>query len=387
MGIISAIGDNCKENLHNLIKLRSGIGDIQYLDTLHKGHLACGEVKHSLSQLEQMAGSGDIKGLSRAALLGIIAAREAVTQAHLQGDPRIRTGIISGTTGEAMTSIEAYFPDFQHNDSKNEYIDSQEWGHSTELIAQVLGIDGYMTTINTACSSAANAISLGARMIKNGLLDRAIVGGTDALSKVLLNGFNTLMIVDQKPTKPFDAHRNGMNLGEGAAFLVLESAQINDGRKALATIGGYGIMNEAFHLTAQDLSGEGAYMAMKYALEMSGLSPSDIDYVNAHGTGTMNNDLSEGRAIERLFGSDLPCISSTKPFTGHALGATGALEAVVSIMAIQHQVVFPNLNFSQQMEELHFSPVTKLMKKPIRHVLSNALGFGGNNTSLIFSAC
>ncbi len=385
--MISAIGDNCSENFHSLKSLKSGIGRLQYLDSELKDSLPCAEVKHPNTDLLAILDIPAFPGMSRTALLGMIAATEAARQAGLTEDPHIRTAFISGTTGEAMTSVEAYFRDFQENDSKNEYIETQDWGHSTDLIAHHLGLKGFRTTINTACSSAANAISLGARLIRNGMADRALVGGTDALSKVLLNGFNTLMILDSNPTKPFDKNRNGMNLGEGAAYLVLESEALANKNNIIAEYKGHGIMSEAYHLTAQAVDGDGAFKTMNEALINSNLSPEDIDYINAHGTGSLNNDQSEGTAIGRLFKTSPPPISSTKPYTGHTLGATGALEAVISIFALQHNLVFPNLNLRETMDEIGFSPAMKLLEKPIKNVLSNALGFGGNNTTLIFSAC
>jgi 3-oxoacyl-[acyl-carrier-protein] synthase-1 len=285
-----------------------------------------------------------------------------------------------------MTNIELYLKDFISNNSRNEFIESQDWGFSTEIIAKELSITGYQTTINTACSSAANAIMTGARMIKHGLLDRVLVGGTDALSKVMLNGFHALMIVDPEISKAFDNERKGLNLGEGAAFLVLESEKVSNTKNRICEISGYGNSNEAFHLTAMSQDGEGAAMAMNNAIVESGLHPADIDYLNAHGTGTLNSDLSEALGIQKVFGNHSVKFSSTKAFTGHTLGSSGALEAVFSILSIQNKLVFPNLNFSQKMNEVDLTPVTQLEKATqIKHVLSNSLGFGGNNTSLLFS--
>jgi len=225
-------------------------------------------------------------------------------------------------------------------------------------------------------------------MIKNGLLDRVVAGGIESLTRYHMNGFNTLMILDKEPCKPFDDNRRGLNLGEGAAFLVLESEELvkKSGKKVLAELTGYGNSCEAFHQTASTPEGKGAYAAMKEALDRSGLKATDIDYVNAHGTGTDNNDLSEGRAIEKLFGDNIPKVSSTKAYTGHTTSAAGGVEAVLSVLAIQNNMVFPNLNFETQMKELNFRPVTELLEGvKVDHVLSNSFGFGGNNSALIFS--
>lgn len=386
MGIVSVIGMDVETTLDSLVSSRTGMGQIRLLDTRLKEKLIAGEIPYTDEELLQMAGVDKIPGISRATLLGIIAAKQATQDAGYIPGENLKTGLISGTTAESMTSIEKYLPDFLSNNTRNEFIDSQDWGFSTEIIAKELGINGFMTTINTACSSASNAIMLGARMIRQGRLDRAIAGGTDALSKVMLNGFNSLMIVDPEPCKPFDDKRNGLNIGEGAAFFVLESEQVADKGKIIAEITGYGNANDAHHLTALSPDGKGAFLAMKNALENSDISPADISYLNAHGTGTLNNDLSEAIAIEKLFGKTPPMFSSTKPFTGHTLGSSGAIEAVISILALQHNLVFPNLNFSEPMREVAITPEASLVKNvEIQHVMSNSLGFGGNNTSLIFS--
>lgn len=385
MGIISSLGVDVLGNLDELINGKSRIGPIKHLKTRLSSELIAGEVSYSNEELIDISGIKNTIGVSRAALLGLVAAKEAAKNVELH-DPNVRTGIIVGTTAESMTNIEQYLGDFLSNDSRNEFIESQDWGFSTEIIARELGISGYQTTINTACSSAANAIMTGARMIRHNLLDRVLVGGTDALSKVMLNGFHALMIVDPEVCKPFDLNRKGLNLGEGAAFLLLESENLAKKKNVVCELSGYGNSNDAHHLTALSPDGEGVAMAMELALAESGLEAKDISYINAHGTGSENNDLSEIRGIKKVFRDIAPSFSSTKPFTGHTLGSSGALEAVFSILSIQHQVIFPNLNFLHQMKETGLKPETNLMRsQQLNHVLSNSLGFGGNNTSLIFS--
>ena len=189
-------------------------------------------------------------------------------------------------------------------------------------------------------------------------------------------------------TDATETERNGLNLGEGAGFLVIESASSakKRGAKVLCKLAGYANANDAYHQTASSPDGEGATTSMLKALEMSGLTTTDIDYINVHGTGTHNNDLSEGVALKRVFGESLPPFSSTKSYTGHTLGAAAAIEAVFSILALEHGVVFPNLNFSTTIEDLGISPVTQLMTgQKVNNVLSNSFGFGGNNSTLIFS--
>lgn len=385
MGIISALGMGVTENLQLLTEGKSGIGPIRYLKTRLSKELIAGEIPYSNSELIDISGIKNTGGISRASLLGLIAAKEAIRDAEIN-NPDIRTGIIVGTTADSMSNIELYLKDFLSNDNRNEFIESQDWGFSTEIIAKELGIKGYQTTINTACSSAANAIMIGARMIKHNLLDRVLVGGTDALSKVMLNGFHALMIVDPEISKPFDAERKGLNLGEGAAFLLLESEKLTQRKSVICELSGWGNANDAHHLTALSSDGVGVAMAMENAISESGLTLKDINYINAHGTGSENNDLSEIRGIENIFGNDAPPFSSTKPFTGHTLGSSGALEAVFSILSIQHQFIFPNLNFNRKMDETKLVPETKLIRSgQVNHIISNSLSFGGNNTSIIFS--
>jgi 3-oxoacyl-[acyl-carrier-protein] synthase-1 len=388
LGIITGIGNNLAETKDSLFHLRTGIGKIQFLETNLRDEIPVSEVKCSLEECFHLAGIPVTEGYSRNALLGIIAAKEAYGDAQFGDFPGLRTGLISATTVGGMDRCELYYEDFLTNDSRNIYIDSYDCADSTEKIADVLGIKDYLTTISTACSSSANAIQLGARMIRNGDLDRVVAGGTETLTKFHLNGFNALKILDKEPCKPFDEKRNGINLGEGAAYIVLESGESvkQSGKPVICELTGWGNSCEAFHQTASSPDGIGAYLAMKKAIDMSGLNIGDIDYINAHGTGTDNNDISEGKAIERLFGSEVPPVSSTKPYTGHTTSAAGATEAIISILCLLEQVIWPNLNFSEPMKELHFTPVQELLKgKKVINVMTNSFGFGGNDTSLIFS--
>jgi len=227
----------------------------------------------------------------------------------------------------------------------------------------------------------------GANLIRSGQLDRVIVGGNDALAKFTLNGFNTLMILDRNGCRPFDENRAGLLLGEGAAYLVLEPGEIavKENRNVLAVVSGYGNANDAYHQTASSPEGKGAYLAMSKALAMSSLMPGEIDYINVHGTGTQNNDLSEGIALQRIFGEQVPPFSSTKGFTGHTLGAAGAVEAVISVLALRHQLAFASPGFTNPMKELKIQPVLHTQTARISHVLTNSFGFGGNNSAVILS--
>ncbi|CAM3574524.1 beta-ketoacyl synthase [Flavobacterium saliperosum S13] len=387
MGIISSIGNNVEENYHALVHGNTGISVIENFETVHKDVIKVGEIKLTNQQLAQQLGIGHDNDFSRTAMLGAIAAQQAVENAGIQNMNDCRSGLISATSVGGMDMTEKYYYEYFENEACRKYITSHDAGDSSHKIAEHIGLKGFVTTVSTACSSAANAIMLGARMIQSGQLDRVVVGGTDGLAKFTINGFKTLMILSDSYNKPFDNNRKGLNLGEAAAFLVLESDAIvqKENRKVLAYVSGFGNANDAFHQTASSENGEGAFLAMQKALKTASLKPSDIDYINAHGTATPNNDLSEGRAILRIFEANVPEFSSTKAFTGHTLAAAAAIEAVYSVLALQHNVIFPNLNFETPMAEFDLIPQTTLKEKTMHHVLSNSFGFGGNCSTVIFS--
>jgi 3-oxoacyl-[acyl-carrier-protein] synthase-1 len=388
MGIISAIGNSVEESLQALINGDKAITTIENIDTVHKNVMKVGEIKKTNEKLASELGIPPDNNFSRTALIGALAAKQAVQNAEIKDINEFKTGLISASSVGGMDMTEKYYYEYFENPEVVKYISAHDGGDVAQKIAEVLRLNGLVTTISTACSSAANSIMFGARLIQSGRLDRVIVGGTDALAKFTINGFKTLMILSDSYNTPFDNDRKGLNLGEAAAFLVLESDEVvtKQNKKVLARVAGFGNANDAFHQTASSENGDGAFLAMEKAFKVSGLNPSDIDYINVHGTATPNNDLSEGRAIIRIYGeTNVPDFSSTKPFTGHTLAAAAAIEAVFSVLAIQNSVVFPNLNFSTPMTEFDLVPQTIIKHKNIDHVLSNSFGFGGNCSTLIFS--
>lgn len=388
MGIISAIGNNVAENYEALLSEKKGISRVSKIKTIHENDIMVGEIDYTNQEFEQLLNLTPDNNYSRTAFLGVIAAKEAVKEAGITDINKYKTGLVSATSVGGMDMTERYYYEYLEDSNNRKYIDGHNAGHSSQKIAEQLGLEqSLVTTISTACSSAANAIMLGARLIKSGQLDRVIVGGSDCMSKFTINGFKTLMILSDTYNTPFDDNRKGLNLGEAAAFLVLESDDRvrAENKKVLAYVKGYGNANDAFHQTASSDNGDGATLAMKKALQVAGLTPDDIDYINAHGTATGNNDLSEGRAIVRVFGNAVPDFSSTKAYTGHTLAAAGAIEAVYSVLALQNNVIFPNLNFKTQMQEFAITPQLVCKEKPLRTVMSNSFGFGGNCSTVIFS--
>jgi 3-oxoacyl-[acyl-carrier-protein] synthase-1 len=385
--LISAIGNNRHQCLDALLKAQTGIGAINHLQTIHNHEFVVGEVKLSNDEMFEQLGIAKNRqdGFTRTALLGAMAVREAIQDAGLNDALLADTALVSGTTVGGMDKTEL---EWHNRLADARFLMAHPCGESTQQMAECNGLNGYMTTLSTACSSGANAIIHGVRLIRSGRAKRVIAGGVDALSRFTLNGFNSLMIVDPELCRPFDSSRRGLNLGEGAGFVVLESEEEvkQRGGHCYCELKGFANANDAYHQTASSPDGEGAFLAMSKALQVAGLNPGDIDYINAHGTGTENNDHSESVAIHRVFGSQVPRYSSTKAYTGHTLGASAGIEAVISVMAIEQQVIFPNLRFQNGIEGIESLPHTgECFQTVINHVASNSFGFGGNNSTLIFS--
>jgi 3-oxoacyl-(acyl-carrier-protein) synthase len=387
IGIISSIGNNLEETYNSLIQKKSGISKINILETVRNDEFLLGEINLTQKQLIELAEVDANLAWTRTALLGVIAAKQAIKDSNIE--PSNNMALVSASTVGGMDRSELFYKDFLGKAKHKNHIDTHHAGNSTEMIADICGINGLITTISTACSSSLNSIMFGSRLIKNGKTKSAIVGGTDALSKFTLNGFNTLMILDKDRCRPFDESRRGLNLGEGAAYLVLEEEESAKaaGKKIYAEVRGYANANDAHHQTASSENGEGPFLAMKNALKEAELEASQINYINAHGTGTENNDLTESIAIKRLFGENHPPFSSTKAFTGHTLGAAGVIESVFSILALNNKVAFPSMNFISQGEGIEVKPITELINlENANHVITNSFGFGGNDSSVIFSA-
>ena len=384
LGAVSGIGLNVDENIEALRLKRHGMEKPRFFQT--ELDVPVSEVKKSNAELKQLLGIEPDKTVSRTALLAMLAAREALTDSQID-IKAMRVGLISSTSVGGMDLSELFYNDFRtdHNCGRLRMVSQHDCGSSTQLTAKYLGITGFTTTISTACSSAGNAIMLGARMLKHNMLDAVVVGGTDALCKFTLNGFNSLMILDKEHCRPFDVTRAGLNLGEGAGYIVMQ--RLDDAkREPYCLLTGYANANDAYHQTGCSPEGNGAFKSMSEAIAMSGVKPEEIDYINVHGTGTPNNDLSEGMALRRIFGDKVPPFSSVKAFIGHTLGASEGIETVYSALSVSRGFIYPNLNFKTPAPETQLVPETEFSEgNNIRNVLSNAFGFGGNDTTLLFS--
>ena len=397
LGIICAIGNNSQQVLDSLVNRKTGVGMMKYLQSCHT-ELPVGEVKLSDDELKTLLGLPVESLYSRTTLLGAVAVKQAMADAGLSADMLAgkKVVLISGTTVGGMDVTERILHDMRdallqhpispsggvgttHHPSPIEYIKRHDCGTTTNEIAQICGLDCEVCTISTACSSAINSIIVGCEMLRSGEADIVIAGGSEALSKFHLNGFNTLHILDTEVCRPFDATRVGLNLGEGAAFVVLQKDKA-DGK---AYIGGYGNKCDAFHQTASSDEGEGAYLAMREVLESSGIDKSQIDYINAHGTGTPNNDPSESVALKRVFGNDIPLVSSTKGFTGHTTSASGSIETVICVLAMQNDFVPVSYGFSHADEACIHPFVGDDKHHRMDYIICNSFGFGGNDSSLL----
>ena len=360
IGIISALGNGAGETLAALRAGRSGIGKL----TLFRSavDVPVGEVRRDNRALGELLGIPARETPSRTALLGMIAAAQAVADAAIPAAARV--ALVSGTSVGGMDLTENFYRDFRSDNGRGRLrsVAGHDCADSTRRIAEYCGITG-------------------ALLLENDMADYVVAGGTDALCRFTLNGFNSLSILDPERCRPFDATRAGLNLGEGAGYVVL--AREEPGMRSYCRLAGYANANDAHHQTASSETGEGAYRAMAEALARSGLER--VDYINAHGTATPNNDLTEGTALRRLFGEQVPPFSSTKGFTGHALAAAGGIEAVLSALAIGHGLRYGNPGFAEPIPELGLRPVAETESAAVNSVLSNSFGFGGNCSSLIFA--
>ena len=381
LGIVCSIGRNKAEVWQSIVESRAGIGPLSRFpgETFPTGLAA--EVNDGLPKA---------KRLSRTDLLAVKAAREAIEQAS-EHSPLPREGAIvsTGTSTGGLLEGEDYYFRRQIRGRRRapaSRVLQQPTSGPSDAVARTFGLGGGVVSNATACASAGAAIGMAADYLRSGHADVAVAGGSDALCRLTYSGFNVLQAVDPEPCSPFGATRKGITLGEGAGYLVLErwDDAVARGATILAELGGYGASCDAHHPTAPAEDGRGAEAAMRAAMREARLTPQAIDYVNAHGTGTQLNDAAETRAIVAALGTTVP-VSSSKSYFGHTLGASGAVEAVVTVLALQHQVAPPTLRLRENAPECGLDCIPHTPRPlAMTHVLSNTFGFGGSNVSLLF---
>lgn len=389
IGTISSLGLNVQENLASLRSGKSGIGKAMHFKSKYTDNLFFAEIDLSDEDLKLRCDVTNEKEMTRTTLIAMHAFSEAIEDAQLSSGELSSpsTAFISSSTVGGMCYTDHLYADANMNGAPSDYVRSYEGSDHTLRIVRKYEMKGFSDTINTACSSSANAIMLGAKLIKSGRAKRVIVGGSDCLAKYTVNGFNSLMILSEQPCKPFDRNRDGLTLGEAAAYLVLESEDVVEDKRKYAEVSGFGNANDAFHPSATSEEATGPITAMELALRSAKLKADQIDYINAHGTGTPNNDRTEAYAFSQVF-RQVPPFNSTKSYTGHTLAASGAIESIFSLLSLTHSELYPSLQCNEPIEEFEFKPIDRYKKNSeIQHVMSNSFGFGGNCTSIILSKC
>jgi len=299
---------------------------------------------------------------------------------------RRRIAIILGTSTSGILSSEIAY---RHRDpatgalpAGHDYRHTHNSFSVADFVRRYFDVLGPALVISTACSSSAKAFGSAQRLLAAGLIDAAVVGGVDSLCLTTLYGFNSLQLVSSRPCRPFDVHRDGISIGEGAAFALVEDGSRAERGDIL--VSGIGESSDAHHMSSPHPDGLGARMAMQAALVSAGLESDDIDYINLHGTATRGNDAAEGKAVEAMFGTRTLC-SSTKGHTGHTLGAAGAVEAVIGVLALRHGLAPGGIGTQVLDPELGCHYLMANRAQPLRHVLSNSFGFGGSNCCLVLS--
>ena len=392
LGILTSIGQDAPSFWTSLLEGVCGIDRITLFDPSSYRVQNAAEVKGF--DPRRFFSSRRLKRMSRCDQFGMKAVGEGLSDSglDLEKEDRERVGIFIGGGAGGILSAERY---------RKEMI-RKGWRKArptlllpfstcalNDLIAEEYGVLGPRATIATACSSSATAIGCGLDSIRSGEVDIAIAGGSESLSEVTFGGFNSLRSVDEEYCRPFDLNRKGLSLGEGAAFLILEEAEHarRRGSKIHAEVMGYGLSGDGQHMTAPDPEGKGAARAMQQALQDGGINPEEIDYINAHGTATPANDAAETKAIKKLLGDrarKVP-VSSSKSMIGHCLGAAGALEAVVTVLAVRDNRIPPTIHYQTPDPECDLDYVPNHAREgTITYALSNSFGFGGTNACLVF---
>lgn len=382
-GIVSPLGFGMAETLGSLRESRDCVTPVTAFEVDRCRCQTAGQVLDA-RLVEANASVRHPERLHRVAQMMILALKETLAQAG-DFDPELT---VMGTTSGGMTFGEQYYRGLKAANAPAR--------HAASLIAnytpqkpvmdaqEAFAITAPCQVIANACASGSNAIGHAFDCIRSGRYQRVLAGGYDAISELVFVGFDSLQASTPDRCRPFDSARSGMVLGEGAAILALENLESAQERGAtvLGEVIGYGISTDNHHLTQPNPSGSGPRQAMEGALRSAGISAKEIDYINAHGTATPFNDAAEGKAIAELF--DRVPVSSTKGMMGHSLGAAGAIEAVVSLLALQHQLLPPNINFRQGDAELDLNIVANTTQSGrVQTVLSNSFGFGGTNASVI----
>lgn len=391
LGVVSSVGNNLSEFWDSLVQGRDGTKEITVFDPSAYRIKFAAEV----SNLDPEAhfSKKERRRLSRSDQFGLIAFREAWRSSSLDKSihHKERLGVVLGAGSGGIFSVEKYFRDFYQGLKRPSpsLLISYSLATTTDHIAIESGAKGPRTTTATVCSSSSAAIGVAYETIQADRADVMITGGSDSLCEVSFSGFSSLKLIDPESCKPFDRRRQGLILGEGAGILILEdlSHALKRGAPIYAEFLGYGICADAYHLTAPEPHGEGVERVIKLALNHAGISPGEVDTINAHGTATPFNDIAETRGIKKVFGDrakEIP-ISGIKSMVGHCLGSAGGIEAVATVMTLETGIIPPTIHYEvpDPLCDLNYTP-NHSVEKEVWTALSNSFAFGGNNVCLVF---
>ncbi|NMH60660.1 beta-ketoacyl-ACP synthase [Alteromonas ponticola] len=381
--------DSCSAAGVNLTELRASLQ--HHRSGLRKNDLPGSTLDTWIGRVAQIDAVTDLKlWQSRNNALAALGLEQGTLKQTLAGLVKqygtARIGIVMGSSTSSIDRTETAYTDLDENGALKPAFQQRlvHNPHAPSLfVAHYTGIEGPSLTINTACSSSAKVFATGARWLEFGIVDAVLVGGVDTLCLSVLHGFNSLQLLSTNPCKPFDQHRDGINLGEASGFAILQRGGENANGVGIK-LAGYGESSDAYHMSHPHPEGLGARLSMTQALERAGLEANAIDYVNLHGTSSRANDLIEGRLISDLFPKTTQC-SSTKGWMGHTLGAAGITEAIITMDTLRTQQIPGSKNLETLDEALDFSIQAAHLQKSCQHVMTNSFGFGGNNCTLLFS--
>ncbi|HKA36938.1 MAG TPA: beta-ketoacyl-[acyl-carrier-protein] synthase family protein [Thermoanaerobaculia bacterium] len=391
IGAVTSIGADAAEFWSNLLAGKCGIRPVSLFDAVPYRTQTAAEVGEIP---DGFLSAAEKRRMSRADRMGLAAAREAVEQSglDLSSEDPARLGVILGGGTSGLLDSEDFF--FHHLHGKKAR-PSKVLNHMpdaiTDRVAQHFGAEGIKSTITTACSSSANAMGYAHDAIASGWADVVITGGSDVLARLTYGGFNSLRSVDPEPCRPFDRERKGLSIGEAAGILVFEEREraLRRGAPVLAEFLGYGVTSDAYHMTAPDPSGAAGGRTIQAALECSGVNASDVDYVNAHGTATPQNDSAETAAIKWALGDrarEIP-VSSIKSMVGHCLCASGAIEGVATVLTVRDQLIPPTIHYENADPACDLDYVPNAAREGrVEIALSNSFAFGGNSSVVVFAS-
>ena len=389
-GIITSMGRDFSENASGFRAGRTAFRPIDLFDTSRQRVGSGGQCEVPDTSPDPRISKKTWSRMDRGTRMAWMAAREALAMAGLSGGAM---PMMVGTSAAAMALGETYFKQAvaTPNQRSGQFLRVETYQPQQQMagMARQLGIHGPLRIISNACASGANAIGHAFHLVRSGKAERVLAGGYDALCQLVFAGFDTLQALSPSGIpRPFDASRDGLALGEGAGFVVVESlaAAKARGARVIAEVLAYGAATDIHHLTQPHPEGDAALKTMNAACEMAGLDPGAIDYINSHGTGTPLNDIAEGRAIQRWAGSDVSKVkvSSTKSAIGHLLGGAGSVESVICLMALEGQWLPASLNVRELDSVCTFDLVREPRETKVDTVLTNSFGFGGANATLIF---